>query len=297
LQTKLEGSGSYRTDRQTLINLDFDIGKAKTVDFALGAQWRFMPKSRFVPYVGAGVDVMWNHLSLDDNTFVFVNGLEADVDPTFGGHLSAGADFFITPNIALNAEIRGLLSTKGDITFQAPGSPEFEVAEYNPSNISAFLGIRFFFGGAKEASAPIASAPVEEMKAAPEAAATVEQKLIEQGRVTLDVKFDFDKSIVKPIYYKEIQGVTDVLQKYPDMKIVVEGHTCTIGGEKYNLKLSQRRADAIKTVMVKNFNIESDRITPKGFGYSRPIADNSTKAGRQLNRRVEAAVVDYAIDK
>ena len=309
LQTTLEGSGSYGTRQSELLairNRDFNIGTAKTVDFALGAQWRFMPKSRFVPYVGAGVDVMWNHLSLD-NEFKRGVAVEADVDPTFGGHLSAGADFFITPNIALNAEIRGLLSTKGDITFQAPGSPELELVEYNPSNISAFLGIRFFFGGAKEKPAPIAVAPeppppppppappVEEMKAAPEAAATVEQKLIEKGRATIDVKFDFDKTIVKPIYYKEIEGVTDVLKKYPDMKIVVEGHTDNIGTEKYNLNLSQRRSNAIKAVMVKKFNIESDRITPKGFGYSRPVADNSTKEGRQINRRVEAAV-DYTIE-
>jgi OOP family OmpA-OmpF porin len=133
------------------------------------------------------------------------------------------------------------------------------------------------------------------MKAAPEAAVKVEQKLIEKGRATLDVKFDFDKTIVKPIYYKEIEGVTDVLKKYPDMKIVVEGHTDNIGTKKYNLNLSQRRSSAIKAVMVKKFNIESSRITPKGFGYSRPVADNSTKEGRQINRRVEAAV-DYTIE-
>jgi outer membrane protein OmpA-like peptidoglycan-associated protein/outer membrane protein W len=291
LQTKLEASGYMRDlERQTRTDRVFDIGKAQTVDFSLGAQWRFMPTSRFVPYVGAGVDVMWNHLSLDHS--MFAGSVDADVDPTFGGHLSAGVDYFITPNIALNAEIRGLLSTKGDMTFQSPGSPEVEVAEYNPSNISAFLGIRFFFGGAKKASAP-----VEEMKAAPEAATTVEHKLIGQGRATLDVKFDFDKTFVKPIYYKEIEDVADVLKKYPDMKIVVEGHTDNIGGEKYNLNLSERRSNAIKDVMVKNFNIESGRITPKGFGYSRPIADNSTKEGRQLNRRVEAATVVYTIDK
>ncbi|MFA5322149.1 MAG: hypothetical protein WC373_05690 [Smithella sp.] len=58
------------------------------------------------------------------------------------GYLSAGVDYFITPNIALNAEIRGLLSTKGDITTD---EDDFVAAEYNPSNISGFVGIRFFF--------------------------------------------------------------------------------------------------------------------------------------------------------
>ena len=286
----------------------WNMGIGRTIDLALGAQWRFMPQSRFVPYVGAGVDFLINNFDSSSEFKASPTGYFLKVDNTWGGHLSAGADYFITPNIALNAEIRGLYSTKGDMKVDGTG---FVRAEYDPSNVSGFLGIRFFFGGAKEASAPVAMevapeplpppppppppAPVEEMKAAPEAAVTVEQKLIEKGRATLDVKFDFDKTFVKPIYYKEIEGVTDVLKKYPDMKIVVEGHTDNIGTKKYNLNLSQRRSNAIKAVMVKKFNIESSRITPKGFGYSRPVADNSTKEGRQINRRVEAAV-DYTIE-
>jgi OOP family OmpA-OmpF porin len=105
------------------------------------------------------------------------------------------------------------------------------------------------------------------------------------------------KAVEKPAYYKDIEAVADVMKKYPDLKIVVEGHTDNRNrrGDKYNLNLSQKRAEAIKAVMVNKFKIESDRITPKGFG-SKPIADNSTEEGRQKNRRVEAAV-EYAIEK
>ena len=134
--------------------------------------------------------------------------------------------------------------------------------------------------------------PVQEMKKAPE----IEQKILEKGRATLDVKFDFDKAVVKKQYYKDIQGVTEVMKKYPDLNIVVEGHTDNVGGKKYNLNLSQKRAEAIKEVMVKIFNISTDRIKTEGFGYSKPIASNSTKEGRQKNRRVEAAV-DYTYEK
>jgi OOP family OmpA-OmpF porin len=137
---------------------------------------------------------------------------------------------------------------------------------------------------------PPAPAPVEEMKKAPEAASEVEQKILEKGRVTLKVEFDTAKTVVKPKYYKEIQGVAEVMKKYPDLKIVIEGHTDNVGGKQYNLNLSQKRAEAIKAVMVKKFNVESARITPKGFGYSNPIASNATKEGKQRNRRVEAAV-------
>jgi OOP family OmpA-OmpF porin len=86
------------------------------------------------------------------------------------------------------------------------------------------------------------------------------------------------------------------MKKYPDLKIVIEGHTDNVGGEKYNLNLSQKRAEAIKSVMVTKFNIEPFRLMTKGFGYSKPIASNSTKEGRQKNRRVEAAV-EYTIEK
>ena len=147
------------------------------------------------------------------------------------------------------------------------------------------------FLATKPAGAP-APAPVQEMKKAPEA----EQKILEKGRATLDVKFDFGKAVVKQNYYKDIQSLAEVMKKYPDLKIVIEGHTDNVGGEKYNLNLSQKRAEAIKNIMVTKFNIEPSRLTVKGFGESKPIASNSTKEGRQKNRRVEAAV-EYSVER
>lgn len=122
---------------------EMTMGSAKTIDFSLGAQWRFMPKSAFVPYVEAGFDILVN--KIDPSDPVVAEGVTAiDVDSTYGGHLSIGADYFFTPNIALNAEIRGLYSTEGTIS-QKFGSLGMDIAEYNPSNISGFIGIRFFF--------------------------------------------------------------------------------------------------------------------------------------------------------
>ena len=311
---------------------DVQFGTGNTVDFSLGAQWRFIPKSRFVPYIGAGIDILWNKLDIDTEYCNYRSDLTADfkVDTTYGGHLSVGGDFFITPNIALNAEVRGLYSTKSDITFKQAGQNDTVYAKYNPTNVSGFLGVRFFFGGAKETPKPIAKEvvpepapapappppppppapeplpppppptppppPVEEMKKAPEAATAVEQKIIEKGRAALNVEFDTGKSIVKPVYHKEIEGIADVMKKYPELKIIVEGHTDNVRGKKYNLNLSQKRAEAIKIVMVKKFKIDAARITAKGFGFSKPIGDNSTKEGRKSNRRVEASV-EYTIDK
>jgi outer membrane protein len=126
-------------------NFEIVIGQSKTIDYSLGAQWRFMPKSAFVPYIGAGFDVLTNKLDLSSG--LFDSNTSLDVDTTYGGHLSAGIDFFFTPNIAFNAEIRGLYSGKGDATIKDATSDQDNVvfAKYNPTNISAFMGIRFFF--------------------------------------------------------------------------------------------------------------------------------------------------------
>jgi OmpA-OmpF porin, OOP family len=80
------------------------------------------------------------------------------------------------------------------------------------------------------------------------------------------------------------------MKKHSNLNILIEGHTCNIGAEEYNLKLSQRRAEAVKAFLVNKFGIDPHRIATKGFGASHPIADNKTKAGRVKNRRIEASI-------
>jgi OOP family OmpA-OmpF porin len=110
------------------------------------------------------------------------------------------------------------------------------------------------------------------------------------------VQFDFDKAIVKPAYSDDIKKVADVMQKYPNLNILIEGHTCNVGGKEYNLNLSGRRAEAVKDYLVKQFKIAPERVASKGFGFAQPVADNKTKEGRAKNRRIEAAI-DYEVKK
>ncbi len=112
----------------------------------------------------------------------------------------------------------------------------------------------------------------------------------------MNVEFDFDKAVVKKQYYDEIGELASVLKKYPDLKIVIEGHTDNVGKPAYNEKLSQRRAEAVMSYLVKESGIASDRLSARGYGQTRPVASNATKAGRQKNRRVEAAA-EYIIRK
>jgi len=124
----------------------------------------------------------------------------------------------------------------------------------------------------------------------------MEVAIVEKGRVTLNVEFDFDKSIVKKKYHDEIAELAAVMKKYPDLKITIEGHTDNVGGLAYNEKLSLRRADAVKKYLAEKFGIEASRLNAKGYGPIRPIESNATKEGRQKNRRVEAAA-NYIIKK
>ncbi len=112
----------------------------------------------------------------------------------------------------------------------------------------------------------------------------------EAVRVELDVKFDFDKAQVKPESYGDIKNLADFLTQYPQTTTVVEGHTDSVGSDAYNQTLSERRANAVRDVLVNQYGVGSDRINAVGYGETRPVADNASADGRAVNRRVEAEV-------
>jgi len=110
-------------------------------------------------------------------------------------------------------------------------------------------------------------------------------------RLTLHVNFDFDKSVIRKTDDAEVQQAVAFLKKYPGYQISIEGHTDSIGTDKYNQALSERRAAAVKAYLLKQGVVDSQRITSVGYGESRPIADNKTKQGRFENRRVEILIL------
>lgn len=109
-------------------------------------------------------------------------------------------------------------------------------------------------------------------------------------RVELDVKFDFDKAQVKEESYGDIKNLADFMNQYPQTATTVEGHTDSVGTDAYNQKLSERRANAVRDVLVNQYSVGAERVNSVGYGESRPVADNASEAGRAVNRRVEAEV-------
>ena len=107
---------------------------------------------------------------------------------------------------------------------------------------------------------------------------------------TLEIEFDFDKYSIRPQYHEELAEVADFIKTHPDTNGMVQGHTDSRGTEKYNQALSAKRAGVVKDYLVNTFGIEASRLSAKGFGESKPIADNKTAEGRQRNRRTEVVL-------
>ena len=104
------------------------------------------------------------------------------------------------------------------------------------------------------------------------------------------VLFDNAKATIRTVSYETLDNIADIMTQYSDSNFIVEGHTDSRGRDSYNLKLSQQRADAVKTYLV-NKGINGSRIQAKGYGETRPVASNNTNAGRQANRRVELSLM------
>jgi outer membrane protein OmpA-like peptidoglycan-associated protein len=101
------------------------------------------------------------------------------------------------------------------------------------------------------------------------------------------IYFDFNSATIKPESEAVLQEIAGIMQKDPDWKLDVRGHTDNIGDDNFNLGLSQRRAAAVKDALVTRYKIAPDRLAPSGYGASQPIETNKTMEGRARNRRVE----------
>jgi outer membrane protein OmpA-like peptidoglycan-associated protein len=105
------------------------------------------------------------------------------------------------------------------------------------------------------------------------------------------IYFDTNKTNINPIAAKALDRNGMILKGNPQIKVAIEGHTDSTGPDKVNQKISEKRAQSVKKYIQDKFNIPDDRMAVKGYGKTKPIADNRTKEGRSKNRRVEFRVV------
>jgi len=104
-----------------------------------------------------------------------------------------------------------------------------------------------------------------------------------------DVLFDFNQYTLKPGAREKMAKVAGILLAYPGLKVQLEGHTDSVGGDEYNMKLSENRANAVREYLQAQ-GVQPGNLTAVGYGKAQPVASNDTAAGRQQNRRVEMVV-------
>jgi OOP family OmpA-OmpF porin len=208
------------------------------------------------PYVSAG----FGHQSVGNVT-------EGGRDHSTLAIAGAGAKYYFTEMFFARAGVDTLYNIdQGDTEWQAG------------------IGVGLNFGGAQPvvAVAEVAPEPIPEPAPVEEPAQVV--------RVELDVKFDFDKAQVKEESYGDIKNLADFMNQYPQTSTTVEGHTDSVGTDSYNQQLSEKRASAVREVLVNQYGVEGQRVNAAGYGETQPVADNATESGRAINRRVEAQV-------
>jgi outer membrane protein OmpA-like peptidoglycan-associated protein len=106
-----------------------------------------------------------------------------------------------------------------------------------------------------------------------------------------NVFFDSGKATLKPESYPELDRLVNIMKQYPNLKIEISGHTDSKGSDVYNQKLSQQRSQSVSDYIISQ-GVNLAQITAYGYGETIPRADNLTEAGRGLNRRVEAKILE-----
>ena len=233
-------------------------------------------QDRYEPYVSLGIgNVTFDAPSSDSNS-----------QTEIGAGLGVRFHFTDKLSAALGAEQR------------------YATTEYYQATVYT-LGLSYAFGSAAPAAAPapVAPAPVDsdrdgvydDKDQCPNTpyGREVDEKgceyhLKKTEETKLDILFDTNKAVIKPQYQAEVERAAKFLKRYADVQAVIEGHTDSDASDAYNLKLSQARADAVKSMLVTQYGIDASRLTATGYGESRPVASNSTKEGKAQNRRVMA---------
>jgi len=247
--------------------------------YRLDLLYNFMPRTTVVPYLAGGVGGV--HLEYPKSR----GGDLSEPTVNFGG----GVKFFLTDSVALRLDGRHIWDFSND---------NFRHEAYSNWEYSA--GVSFLFGG----QAPVPAAARQE--AAPEPAQAPKEAPLEVPAaqptpghykycVTLPIEFDIDQATIRPQYRDDVARVGNFMKKYPTTTAVIEGHTDNVGTYNHNMELSQQRAESVVNYLADNYGIDRSRLAAKGYGFTHPVADNSTEQGRQKNRRIEA-IIDCAFD-
>ena len=225
------------------------------------------------PYVLAGLGYQRSEEEFD--AFPSPNSPGRREDGNFAAKVGVGLQTTLEKRVGVRAEL-AYRADFDDTSVAAPNESWF-------GDVLASVGVVI----------PLGPAPVAAVAPPPPAPAPTPAPPPAPAPITIDlngVNFDFDKSTLRPDALAILGEATEILKRYPDLRVEVAGHTDSVGTAAYNQGLSERRAKAVYDYLTSN-GIDSSRLAgPVGYGLTRPIDTNETKEGRARNRRTELNV-------
>ena len=277
-------------------NTDSRVGHVDVLPPVLSVNWHFNPNGMFRPYVGVGINYT---LFSGEETQGALSGADLSVDDSIGAAGQVGIDVG-QRNWFVNANVRYIdMSTDVELNGSKLGT-----LDLNPLVYGLHVGYRFgHVIPPAAAPAPVVAPPPpppppakcvdsdndgvcdEADKCPGTPAGTKVDSVGCPLEQTLKLLFDFDSAELRPESITELERVVKFMGDVPFAKAMVEGHTDSVGTDAYNQALSDRRAKAVFDYLSSR-GVDPARLSSIGYGETKPIADNATAEGRQLNRRV-----------
>lgn len=262
--------------------IEFDVEQIR-----LDGNYYFFPNRKFQPYVSGGLGMLTLALSEKE-----INNEDAIAD------VGAGVRYFFTQNFSLRSDLRAINNLD---------------TGYTDGMLN--LGLNFMFGGnttssegdidlvETENTAPVGTEDSDMdgiADANDDCLDTTEGLMVDENgcaipiestvSMDLNVNFEFESAELPPEFYSDVKELATFLKLYKDSEVTIEGHADAIGTDEFNQKLSEKRARAIRDILVRDFEIQRDRLKYVGYGEGKPVADNDTEEGRSKNRRAATVV-------
>ena len=277
-------------------HLDYKTGSGKYKLMGLGvdAVYLFNRDADFTPYGVFGMGVLYTDIPGSDDTGLMANAglgimkrlndnvaLRADARYRWDGNAANGGNGSNFGDVIVSV---GLNIALGEKVRPAPAPKPEPAAQLAPEPATVTIP------EPKPAPEPVVQpAPVAPALTTKQAAQLDQAKPGDVVTILEGVNFEFDSARLRPDAMIILDEASTVLQRRSDISVDVVGHTCSIGTEKYNQGLSERRAKSVYDYFA-NKGIAADRLTTQGFGETKPAFSNSTREGRAKNRRVELYV-------
>ncbi len=271
--------------------------------------YNILPCEMISPYIVVGYGFTYFKSS---NPYLGPLGNRDWIKDSFSGNqfeLGLGAEFKFWDDISIKAEVDYLTATNNKIDGnEHKNESKGILASNGDTYLDLKIGASWYFsrGGRSKICETFSirevykEVPVEVEKVIIDTVYidnVIEKAVIKRESFVIEnVRFKFDQDILTNEAEIILKNVAKVMNKYPEEKFEILGHTDSWGSDKYNLDLSERRAKQVKRYLISN-GVDSTRLFTGGCGERMPIADNNTETGRAINRRIEFSIYNGVSNK